>query len=242
LFCGFQVNEKQLEYTNCISTRHGGQACAEVIAKDIYTPCECLLNFTLSEKFEPDVFVYYGLSNFYQNHRRYVKSRDDKQLLGYSPAKAPVKDCDPFTKFRTTPIAPCGAIANSLFNDTFQISIFDERRRKFSPIKLLRTGIAWATDKNAKFRNPPGASLEAAFQGTTHPLNWRRHVWQLDNDTKSNNNNNGYQNEALIVWMRTAALPTFRKLYARIDHSVDEEYKNGLPSGLYQVKIEYSKF
>ena len=28
------------------------------------------------------MFMYYGLSNFYQNHRRYVKSRDDGQLNG----------------------------------------------------------------------------------------------------------------------------------------------------------------
>ena len=27
--------------------------------------------------------MYYGLSNFYQNHRRYVKSRDDSQLNGH---------------------------------------------------------------------------------------------------------------------------------------------------------------
>lgn len=30
--------------------------------------------------------MYYGLSNFYQNHRRYVKSRDDSQLNGDSSA------------------------------------------------------------------------------------------------------------------------------------------------------------
>lgn len=28
------------------------------------------------------VYVYYGLKNFYQNHRRYVKSRNDNQLRG----------------------------------------------------------------------------------------------------------------------------------------------------------------
>lgn len=32
--------------------------------------------------FQSNVFMYYGLSNFYQNHRRYVKSRDDSQLNG----------------------------------------------------------------------------------------------------------------------------------------------------------------
>lgn len=244
VFAG-QVNEKQLDYTNCLN-KQTGRSCADVIAADIYSTCECLLNFTLSENFERDVFVYYGLSNFYQNHRRYVKSRDDKQLLGYINPKTLSKDCDPFksrdvrtsTGLKPTPIAPCGAIANSLFNDTFEISIFDEKRHKFSPVKLVKTGIAWATDKSAKFRNPAGEPLSEAFKLYTHPPNWRRQVWQLDNKTDSNN---GFQNEALIVWMRTAALPTFRKLYARVDHSVEGDYKSGLPSGLYQVKIEYSE-
>ena len=35
-----------------------------------------------SENWAGKVFIYYGLTNFYQNHRRYVKSRSDAQLLG----------------------------------------------------------------------------------------------------------------------------------------------------------------
>lgn len=65
-----------------------------------------------------NVFMYYGLTNYYQNHRRYVKSRDDEQLLGRLSLK-PSSDCDPFTYNAdkgNMPIAPCGAIANSLFN------------------------------------------------------------------------------------------------------------------------------
>lgn len=62
--------------------------------------------------------MYYGLSNFYQNHRRYVKSRDDNQLLGI--LETPSKDCSPFDYVNDTsnkkPVAPCGAIANSLFS------------------------------------------------------------------------------------------------------------------------------
>ena len=30
------------------------------------------------------IFVYYQLENFYQNHRRYVKSRDYQQLMGWN--------------------------------------------------------------------------------------------------------------------------------------------------------------
>lgn len=60
--------------------------------------------------------MYYGLSNYYQNHRRYVKSRDDEQLLGRFD-KPPSTDCLPFAfDSENKPIAPCGAIANSLFS------------------------------------------------------------------------------------------------------------------------------
>lgn len=41
--------------------------------------------------------------------------------------------------------------------------------------------------------------------------------------------------------MRTAALPDFRKLYRRIDHSKNE-FKNGLPKGNYSLNVEYSMF
>lgn len=160
----------------------------------------------------------------------------------------PSADCYPFqyrevlngtgNKTERRAIAPCGAIANSLFNDTFQIEWFNTSRSKFSPVPLLRTGIAWATDKGAKFRNPKGKNLKDAFRGYEKPFNWQKNVWELDEKDE----NNGYMNEAFIVWMRTAALPTFRKLYARIKHSSDPDYHKYLPRGQYKVTITYSKF
>lgn len=71
--------------------------------------------------------MYYGLSNFYQNHRRYVKSRDDNQLLG-DLKNDPSTDCEPFAYVNVSdrdkkPIAPCGAIANSMFNGKLFIII-----------------------------------------------------------------------------------------------------------------------
>ena len=36
----------------------------------------------IKAKIEGPIYVYYQLDNFYQNHRRYVKSRDDNQLSG----------------------------------------------------------------------------------------------------------------------------------------------------------------
>lgn len=49
------------------------------------------------------------------------------------------------------------------------------------------------------------------------------------------------QNEDLIVWMRTAALPTFRKLYRKVKHD-EVGFGEGLVKGLYTLKVEYSKY
>ena len=42
-----------------------------------------------------------------------------------------------------------------------------------------------------------------------------------------------------MVWMRTAALPNFRKLYRRINHT--GELENGLPDKKFSFIIEYRK-
>jgi hypothetical protein len=45
---------------------------------------------------EKPVYVYYRLENYYQNHRRYVKSRNDAQLRGQElTSYGDLEDCDP---------------------------------------------------------------------------------------------------------------------------------------------------
>ena len=48
----------------------------------------------------------------------------------------------------------------------------------------------------------------------------------------------GSQNEDLMIWMRTAALPSFRKLYRRISHVGDLEA--GLPDTRFKFVIDYN--
>ncbi|XP_028130230.2 cell cycle control protein 50A isoform X3 [Diabrotica virgifera virgifera] len=249
LYLSNEVKEHVIDYTNCNKTKtnsdgtwtESSETCVDFIKTNRDDPCECTISFKLADSFDGKVYMYYGLSNYYQNHRRYVKSRDDNQLLGKLSPK-PSTDCMPFdyvvdnkTNPSKKPIAPCGAIANSMFNDSISLSMIDDSG-KIVPVPLLRTGIAWDSDKKIKFKNPPGANLEEAFKGYAKPIDWKVDIWNLDPD---NIENNGFQNEDFIVWMRTAALPTFRKLYRRVDHS-QSDFSSGLSNGTYILKIVYN--
>ncbi|KAG4065400.1 hypothetical protein HA402_002798 [Bradysia odoriphaga] len=230
LYFSNEVHEHIIDYTLCNKTGTN-QTCASIIQANPAENCSCQIDFELNRDMVGAVYMYYGLSNYYQNHRRYVKSRDDDQLLGRLELE-PSTDCAPFAKTDDgTWIAPCGAIANSLFNDTLKIQMKDTGRM----VPLLRTGIAWPSDRNIKFRNPAG-DLETALKKFAKPKAWSRELWQLDLVEPSNN---GFQNEDLIVWMRTAALPTFRKLYRRVDHG-QEYFSEGLRSGNYTLIVSYS--
>lgn len=238
LYFSDEVKEHVIDYTYCNASTDPSQSCSNVISKDAdIKDCTCVIPFDLPVDFNGKVFMYYGLSNYYQNHRRYVKSRDDNQLLGILDMEhGPSSDCQPFA-YRTDPkdqkskpIAPCGAIANSLFSDVLTLRNLKTK----NGVKLLHTGIAWDSDKNIKFRNPVGGNLKEAFKDFMRPEKWEKDIWDLDPE----DSNNGFLNEDLIVWMRTAALPTFRKLYRRIDHN-EEGYKNGLPAGEYELTVIY---
>lgn len=57
-------------------------------------------------------------------------------------------------------------------------------------------------------------------------------LWELEN---------GLENEDLIVWMRTAALPNFKKLYRKLVRTTGSDFENGLPKGDYELDIHYSE-
>lgn len=236
LYFSENVQEYQKDYTDCLSVddEYKDQKCMDVIMDDIFANCTCRVDFTLDRAFEKNVYLYYGLDNFYQNHRRYVKSRDDSQLLGKAVTSV-TTDCSPFGEEGGKIYAPCGAIANSMFNDTLEI--FRKGETEDEPITLISKGIAWPTDRNIKFKNPKGPLNETgAFANTLKPVYWQKSVWELDPDDEDNN---GYKNEDLIVWMRSAAFPTFRKLYRKIDHKT-QGFKSGLPADEYILQVNYT--
>ncbi|GMH13224.1 hypothetical protein Nepgr_015065 [Nepenthes gracilis] len=156
----------------------------------------CLLNLTVPKQMKHPVYIYYHLDNFYQNHRRYVKSRSDKQLRSREYERD-TSSCAPEATLGNAPIVPCGLVAWSLFNDTYQFSVNDKS------LKVSKKDIAWKSDQKRKF----GSDV--------YPKNFQ--IGGLIGGAKLNSSIPLSEQVDLIVWMRTAALPTFRKLFGKIE-------------------------
>ncbi|KAK4285636.1 hypothetical protein QN277_002307 [Acacia crassicarpa] len=164
------------------------------IQSSIDKTCNRTLNVTKHMK--SPIYVYYELDNFYQNHRRYVKSRNDDQLR--DPKKGDSTEfCKPEDLSGGRAIVPCGLIAWSLFNDTYSFS------RENNMLAVNKKGISWKSDREHKFGKD------------VFPKNFQNS--SLIGGARLNESIPLSEQEDLIVWMRTAALPTFRKLYGRIE-------------------------
>ena len=169
------------------------------------TTCNIVLK--VENEMKKNIMVYYQLDGFYQNHRRYVKSKSDSQLNGKDVTYEEMKDsqdCDPvitnkdmgktmsITGKALNPDAvaiPCGLIAKSYFNDNFinwkiKSKIDGEPSE---PLFVNEQDIAWKADKELKYKN---GDLNKQWINMT--------------------------DEHFIVWMRPAGLPNFRKLWGRI--------------------------
>jgi len=158
---------------------------------------------------------------------RYARSRNLRQLGDPKSAKD-TRLCKPEATANGVPIVPCGLVAWSLFNDTYSFARGNET------LAVNKRGISWRSERDHLFgehvypRNFQSGGLIGG--GTLDPskpvsssgtCSWSSRgskiffccftlgVCQLYAQLS--------EQEDLMVWMRTAALPTFRKLYGRIE-------------------------
>ncbi|KAL0328982.1 UNVERIFIED_CONTAM: putative ALA-interacting subunit [Sesamum calycinum] len=103
--------------------------------KDNSIPKNCSKSLKIPKLMKAPIYIYYQLDNYYQNHRRYVKSRSDRQLL-HGLKHHDLSSCAPEDFNHGLPVVPCGLIAWSLFNDTY--SFF----RGIDEMKVNRKNIA----------------------------------------------------------------------------------------------------
>jgi len=173
----------------------------------------CTVTFNIEKTMKAPVFFYYRLTNYFQNHRRYVKSRSDAQLHGDNVTTIQrIEDCVPIqtTEEGATDPAffylPCGLVAHSIFNDSFI----------FPALNMSENDIAWKSDLEQKFKEPP--TDNPAYHKEPNFLKFPGDEWL------------SFKNEHFIVWMRVAGLPDFKKLYGRFEEDI--------PPGSYSVEIE----
>lgn len=175
----------------------------------------CTIQFNLPKDLKPPVYVYYKLTNFYQNHRKYVESYDVMQLQGSALTPSELTDkCNPLRLEKDDDgnekaIFPCGLIANSLFNDTYSnpVLLNSKSGSDNETYYLSSTDISWRSDRKHKFKK-----TKYTADQIVPPPNWRKQYPQGYNDLNIPDLSHF---ELLHNWMRTAGLPTFYKLYAK---------------------------
>ncbi|KAF9941784.1 hypothetical protein BGZ65_001396 [Modicella reniformis] len=178
----------------------------------------CDITLTIPVDLQPPVMMYYKLTNFYQNHRKYTKSLDHKQLKGEASDIQQIqsrKGCI----MRDELIYPCGLIANSMFN---AVTGAEAGGANYT---FQYTGIAWSSDRG-KYQKNGYSDLSKILP----PVNWRARypLGLYSNDFPPPD---FAADEHFQVWMRTAGWPTFLKAYGRNDNDV-------LKAGQYQMKID----
>ncbi|KAI9259727.1 cell cycle control protein [Helicostylum pulchrum] len=186
----------------------------------------CIIDFTVPTTMKGPIFMYYRLTNFYQNHRQYIKNFDDTQLLGDAVSTATLRtNCDPlaYSDNNGKAIYPCGLIANSMFNDTASNLTSVDAPTDMTFVMSTKN-IAWPTDKQ-KY----GLTKYQTSQ-IVPPPNWalRYPDGQYTDEYPPPDLTNM---ERLMVWMHVAALPDFRKIWARND-------THDLQAGRWRVSID----
>jgi len=200
---------------------------------DVSAKKQCVVEFDIPADLAPSVLFYYRLTNFFQNHRRYVKSLNSNQLKGkfVSPSSLDNSDCKPLGTLGGVAIYPCGLIANSLFNDTFSSPVLLNPSGSSDSSQLYvfnSTGIAWPGEAKKYTDSPIGPGGYPNLSSIVPPPNWQLRF--PDNYTEQNPPPDLSADEHFQNWMRTAGLPTFTKLYGRNDTDT-------MQHGTYRITI-----
>ena len=150
------------------------------------------VNINIEKQLKGNLFFYYELHNFYQNHFRFRGSQDRDQFHGRyvdSPS-----ECAPFIRASDDAhtLAPCGLMPIYFFNDYYTLP---------AEYNFQENGISWDGEIGKLF-NPINENY-------TGPSRWMLTGIQAEYFPGE------LQNEHFINWMRTANNPTFKKLFAK---------------------------
>ena len=171
---------------------------------------DCKILFHISEQMTGNIYLRYKLTNFYQNHRRFMESRSKEQLNGQYVDFDGMSKCKPYRSINDSTLPqnwylPCGLSAISFFNDTYD---FDNNLYEF-----IDKNISWESDRKYLFN-----TLSSEY---TTGYKWLESYTDFSGSQK---------NEHFINWMRVSALSTIIKEYSICLNC-------NLPIGYYNITI-----
>lgn len=183
----------------------------------------CTLRFDVPVTMKHPIYFFYRMTNFYQNHRRYVLSYNENQIEGQALAAndlGSAGDCKPLvSNAEGKPYYPCGLIANSMFNDSFSQELVGVNGT--DSYYMTNKGISWPSDRERFKKTKYNAS------DVVPPPNW---VESYPDGYTDDNLPDVSTWEEFQNWMRTAGLPTFAKMALRNDTA-------DLNTGTYELSI-----
>jgi len=218
MMASFALGVTLLEYENPIilSERYDNLECPPG------SPCTVVIE--VKEDMRAPIYFNYELVNFYQSHRVYLNSKSDDQLKG---SVLNTQDCNPLRNLDGLAIYPCGLLPQSIFTDRFFIDVEREgNTTSLCPAESCpkveadiswenywdmwdasgtweRTG-TWGGIADSKFKEPnefpsEGYTRRSPFLNNLNLVHGTNFTLPLAD------------NSDMIVWLRTAVSPTFKK-------------------------------
>jgi len=221
------LQKAELEYDGSGSLQALGLETNNITACSVSKSCD--FHATLTKDMKAPISVRYVVDPFFQTYPHYLESYNFKELSGRIPGEMARTHCTPTSPGTEDDLFPCGLIARSLFNDTYEVWAADDR-----PLTLDRTGIAWPSDLR-RFANPAGYPYAAPWE------------WLYQRFPQVVSEAAGVSTEAFAVWMRPAMTPHVEDLYGflhedltagqQITIRVNASFPVGLDEGSFTKRL-----
>ena len=146
---------------------------------------QCSVELQVEEKMQGDLVLFYKLTNFRQNQRRYVEGKSTDQLQGVYVSYSGLSSLDPYRGTEDAILLPSGLAPASFCTDTYEVD----------GITFSETGIAWPADVD--MYKPFSSEYTTGVQ-------WMENLTEFPG---------GHLNEHFLVWMRFGSQPTLIKKF-----------------------------
>lgn len=176
-------------------------------------------NITVDQKLSKPVYVYYHLTQVWQNHFLYIRALSSEQIFGEDVTETTACEGSTFGvelyKNNQSTIFPCGLQAWSQFNDNITVNAYSAEGSEKCKDCLSYENIALDIDKNRltslNFSDPANSEFTNVVDET---------IWN-GKSIRGEVTIPDLQDESLLIWLRYASSSNFKKIHSIIHHDLN---------------------